>query len=555
MTSSPDPMPAVPRETLEVDVLCVGGGVAGLATAIHLLRRARATPGRPPPSVLVMEKSAELGSHVLSGAILDTGPLARLVGEADLLTMPVAARVAQEKVYYLRRGAALALPVVPPPMHALGLPLVSLGQVTAWLGGLAEKEGAEIITGMAVADLIEENGRVVGAIAGDMGRDKQGRPKPGFQPGAEIRAKAVVLAEGGHGRVTQQLAARRGLARNANEQSYALGIKELIEVPRVPGAAGRVLHTFGYPLGYYEYGGGFVYWFSDTLVAVSLVVGLDYRDPRLNPHQLFRAFKAHPLVHGMIQGGTVKAYGAKVLPEGGAWAAGELVAPGALIVGDAAGLLDAVRLKGAHLAVESGMAAAEALYACWAADDWSAARLDQYPARLYASEPWRRWRRFRNVRPLFQWGQVPGIMAIGASFLTAGVLPPGRFRSHPDHLADPLADCPRPRPDLPGPSEKELNLDILTDIYHSGTEHEEDQPCHLVIREPARCTAGCFAKFGAPCTIFCPAQVYEYNEERTAIRISPSNCLHCKTCTIKCPLGNIEWRLPEGGGGPRYQGM
>ncbi|MBN1269659.1 MAG: electron transfer flavoprotein-ubiquinone oxidoreductase [Kiritimatiellae bacterium] len=547
------------RDIIEADVVCVGAGVACLSAVLRLLDRVKSEPqsARKAPSVLIFEKGREVGAHVLSGAVLDDKPFMDLLGPERLASMPVESRVVREKFYYLGSRRAFALPMTPPPMKAHGFPIASLAKVTRWLGELCEEAGAEIYTGLAAAELLEaEDGRVIGVRLGDKGVDKDGRRKPNFEPGPDVHARVVILGEGACGMLTEHLIERRGLAGSHHEQSYAVGIKELVRGPSRPERKGHIFHTFGYPLDHRTYGGGFVYCMNDTDVALGLVVALDYRYPNLSPHEMFRAFKAHPLVRSHLSGGRVIGYGAKVIPEGGWFAAPRLAADGALLVGDGAGLLDTVRLKGADIAVESGLAAGDTLFECWRADDWSAARLQGYPARFESSRGWRRIRRYRNVRACFQMGLLPGIVATGLSYLTGGLLPPGRVRMKPDHAMMQALSARAPAaPQRPANMEKELQFDILSDLYYSGTEHEENQPCHLVIKDRERCIRECLAVYGAPCTRFCPAQVYELTEEKDGIRIQAANCLHCGTCEIKDPLRNIEWKLPEGGGGPRYKEM
>jgi electron-transferring-flavoprotein dehydrogenase len=296
---------------------------------------------------------------------------------------------------------------------------------------------------------------------------------------------------------------------------------------------------------------------TESLVAVGFVVALDYWNAEVSPHELFRAYKAHPAIRSYLEGGRVVQYGAKVIPEGGYFATPELVSDGVMIVGDGAGLLDTVRLKGADVAVESGIAAGDTLYDCWKAGDWSRERLGGYAERLSRADGWQRLKRYRNVRACFQFGLLPGIVATGLGYLTRGLLPPGRMAMKPDHarLRPLKGSADMETKPAQHDMDKDLQYDILSDLYYSGTEHEEDQPCHLVIKDRERCLKECMPTYGAPCTRFCPAQVYELNDEKDGIRIQASNCLHCGTCQIKDPLQNIEWRLPEGGGGPRYKEM
>jgi electron-transferring-flavoprotein dehydrogenase len=542
------------RDSMTVDVVCVGAGVASLATALRLLRRiGREGGSRKPPHVVVFEKGARVGAHVLSGAIMDPEPLADLLTAEELAALPVESRVKSEGLYRLTGKHAFRLPWIPPPMRNRGMPLISLTKLTQYLGGLCEAAGAEIYTGFPAAELLRSGGRVTGVRIGDKGVDRQGRHKPNYEPGPHVEARAVVLGEGPSGMLTEHLIAANGLA-GFNPPSYALGIKELIEIPTRPGLAGTILHTFGYPHDACTYGGGFVYCLSDTQVTVGLVTALDYRNPELNPHNAFRAFKAHPLIQSHIRGGRVIGYGAKMLPEGGFHSVPALVSDGVLVVGDSAGLLDSLRLKGIHIAIQSGLAAGDALFESWRSGDFSAGALAAYPRRFQAMSGWRQMKRVRNVRACFARGTLPGMIGAGLSVFVRGLLPPGRLRLAPDH-AGMRAKTEGGRGVEVPPADQDLQMDRLSDVYHSGTRHEEDQPCHLRIPNPERCWKECMPVYGAPCRLFCPAQVYHLAEDGRTIRMDASNCLHCGTCEVKDPLRNIEWHLPEGDGGPRYAGM
>jgi len=501
---------------------------------------------------MVLEKGRHVGAHALSGAVLDPAPLDELLTAEQRARMPVLCHVARERFYRLTKRHALPIPFVPPAMHAKGLPIISLSAFTKFLGELCEEAGAEIYTEMTASELLEENGRVVGVRIGDKGIDKDGSHKPSFELGPDVRARAVVLGEGACGVLTERLIAAHGLPAHAEPQAYAIGIKEIIETAPRDDRAGTIMHTFGFPLDWRTYGGGFIYGLSPTQVALGLVTGLDYRDARLNPHDLFREFKRHPLVQRHIAGGRVIGYGAKVLPEGGLHAMPELVADGALIVGDGAGMLDSVRLKGIHLALQAAMAAGDTLCDAIQRDDFSRAALAGYADAFHTMDAGRHLRRVRNVRAWFALGMPAGVMATGMSLLSGGLLPLRLRRRTTDAAHTTPATAPAPPSP---PAQGDTDFDRLADLFHSGTQHDEHQPCHLHIIDPERCRRECIAVYGAPCTRFCPAQVYTLADDGDSIRIEAANCLHCKTCAIKDPLNNIEWRLPEGGGGPRYVGM
>jgi electron-transferring-flavoprotein dehydrogenase len=539
------------REIIETDILCVGAGVATLSTVLRLLKRCE---GGKKPSVLILEKGRRVGAHALSGAVLDPEPLADLLNPEEQAALPVKATVRTEAFHYLTPQHSIRVPWVPMPMRSKGYPLISLSEVTAYFGDLCEKHGAEIYCEFPVVELLEESGRIIGARAGDKGLDRKGQPKTNFEPGPDIHAKVVVLGEGACGAVTQKLIETRKLAAHANPQAYALGIKELYEVPSRPENAGRILHTFGYPLDSHTYGGGFMYAMDATHVAVGLIVALDYREAGLDPHERFRRFKLHPMIKPFLADGHVVGYGAKVLPEGGFYSLPELVTDGAIIVGDAAGFVNSVRLKGLHIAMDSGIAAGDALYEAWIKGDFSKQALQPYPQNLRQRSGWKQLWQKRNVRASFDYGTIPGMLATGLSVFSGGLLPLGRLHRRPDHESlQPLRHAPD-RSLETSPDDANLQLDVLSDLYYSGTQHEEDQPCHLVISDREKCRQ-CIRLYGAPCTRFCPAEVYKLHEGSEQISIEPANCLHCKTCQIKDPFENIEWRLPEGGGGPGYVEM
>lgn len=544
---------AVERDTIEVDVLCVGAGVASLTTALRLLRRCDEKK-TPKPSIMIIEKGAKVGAHVLSGAVLDPSSLSELLTPEERAAMPVLTQVKQELMCRLSAGGSTRVPWAPPEMHSLGMPIISLSRFVKWMAGLVEAAGAEIYTDMPGAELLWEGDRVAGVRLHDCGLDKHGAQRAQFSPGADIRAKVVVLGEGAAGYLTDKLIERKRLAEGRNPQAYAIGIKELFDVPAAPDRVGQVIHTFGYPLDMQTYGGGFVYRVSPTRVAVGLVTALDYKPTEISTHDLFRAFKAHPLIAREIEGGQVAAYGAKVLPEAGYFAIPELATDGAIIVGDGGGLLDSVRLKGIHLAVYSGTAAGDTLWDCWQKKDWSTACLQEYPARLQRTQGWKDLHKVRNVRASFKFGTLAGVAATGMSLLTGGALPPGRVRREPDHVGLLRCGAGRKPPAPPKANSSKQQIDLLTDLFHSGTKHEEDQPSHLKILDREQCRR-CKAEYDAPCTRFCPAQVYEWDDAEKQIRVSFTNCLHCKTCQIKNPLRNIEWTPPEGGGGPAYSDM
>ena len=529
---------------IDTDVLIVGAGPAGLATAISLKRKG--FNGR----VVVLDKGRSLGSHVLSGAIVDPSGFKDLLTDEEIEKLPCEAKVVKESFRSVfTSGLSMKIPWVPPMMSSKGFPVVSLTKVAAYLGQIALKLGVEIYTGYAVTSLVEEKGRIVGARTGEKGLDKDGRKKSNYLPSEEIRAKTVVLAEGGCGILTEKLIEEKKL-QGARPQTYAVGIKELVEVPAGTQTAGEVMHTFGWPADFNTYGGGFCYHVSETQVMVGYAYALDYTRAEIDPFRLFRRYKSSTAVAPHLKGGKTVAYGAKVIPEGGFYSVPTPYCPGCLIVGDGAGLLDSLRIKGVHIALQSGVAAAEAI---------RTAKKDEvgekYFELLKATTGWKEMERVRNVRAAFSYGMPYGVMAAGLAWMTKGRIP--WFRVPGCEEGDAAALRPLDRAKLA----RELAHDVeaspvqpdrLTDVFMSGTIHEEDQPCHLRIKDPAKC-AECEAKFGSPCTRFCPAEVYRRDEGR--LQIDFSNCMHCKTCRIKCPYGNIDWTFPQGGDGPRYTRM
>ena len=539
------------KQPIQTDILCVGAGVASLVTALALLRTLKAQ-GKSVPRVTVVDKGRNVGSHVLSGAVIDMSGFKGLLTEEEIGKMPVEARVSKESFHMLfNKTAAMKIPWVPPMMEAHGYPVGSLTKLTQYLAQLCEKEGAEVYTGFAATELIENGkGRVIGAKIGDKGLDRDGNPKSNYTPGEEIYAKTVVLGEGACGILTDKLIKSKGLE-GQREQSYAVGIKEVVEVPASDARVGEIAHTFGYPSDWSTYGGGFVYHVSPTQVMICYAYALDYARPEVDPHLLFRKFKAHPVMAEHIKGGKSVAYGAKVIPEGGYYSVPQVVADGALIVGDGAGLVDTLRIKGIHIAAMSGRAAAETLAACWNNDDFSFEALKPYGDKLKKTEGWKQLKRVKNVRAPFSTNLVLGVMSAGCAWATFGAFPFWQVPMAPDHEELlPLKGGKMPEPETVEASQ--TSPDRLTDVFMSGTIHDEDQPCHLKIRDRKKCEE-CIKLYGAPCQRFCPAEVYRLEDGH--IHVDFSNCLHCKTCQIKDPFQNIEWTFPQGGDGPRYTRM
>jgi electron-transferring-flavoprotein dehydrogenase len=549
------------RETLDVDVLIVGGGPAGLSAALRL-QQLQKSEGGAPLSVAVVEKSRDAGAHLLSGAVLDPIALGELVPDFLARGAPLDTPVHDDRVYLLFERGKLALPVTPPPLRNHGNYVISLNRFGKWLAGLVEEGGTDLFFGFAGAEVLLDGERVVGVRTGDRGIGKHGERRPAFEPGVDIRARVTIFADGVRGNLTKQLLRRLPLAQGRHPQVFALGLKELWEVPPGRMAAGSVIHTLGYPLPVNEFGGGFIYGLPHDQVVVGLVAGLEYENPRFDPHVAFQRFKTHPLASDLLRGGHMLRYGAKALPESGWLSVPRPYMDGGLIVGDAAAFLNSFRLKGIHLAMKTGMLAAETAFEAVRADDTSAARLAAYAARIDESYVRAELYPVRNVHQSFGYGLVAGLMYSALALVTRGWW----FRdlqTRAGHEQMRMLDAAEAesvdrsaaagfRPD------RVLTFDRLTNVHYSGTRHEEDQPSHLLVQTDV-CHSICGEEYGHPCTRFCPAQVYEILHDGPdggpRLVINASNCVHCKTCDIMDPYQVITWVPPEGGGGPQYDGM
>jgi electron-transferring-flavoprotein dehydrogenase len=552
------------RETLEVDVLIVGGGPAGMSAALRLAQLQKAQGGEP-LAIAVLEKAREAGAHMLSGAMLDPSALAELVPDFKAKGAPLASEVHAERVYFLTKTGKIPAPIIPPPLQNHGNYIISLSRFVKWMAGLVEAEGIDLFAGFPASEVLYEDSRVVGVRTRDQGIDKHGAKKSTFEPGVDIRAKVTILCDGVRGNLTKALVRRLALDEGRQPQLYALGIKELWEVPKDRIQAGTVIHSLGYPLRTEEFGGGFLYAMPDGLVSLGLVTGLDYKDPMFDPHQTFQHFKQHPLFASILQGGQMVRYGAKALPEGGWYTIPRMYADGVLIAGDAGGFINSVRLKGIHLAMRTGMLAAESAFAAVRANDTSAARLRTYEEAINAGAVRRELYGVRNVHQAFGQGLIPGVLSAGIGMLTGGwwykdPMPAHAGFERMQTISEYYGDG-RPDVDIPvrpAKIDRQLTFDKLTNVHYSGTRHPEDQPSHLIVHDVNICATRCRVEYGNPCTRFCPANVYEMvdaGEGKKKLQINPSNCVHCKTCDIMDPYQIIDWVPPEGGGGPQYEGM
>ena len=553
----------IERERLDAKVLIVGAGPAGLACALHLsnlIRKHNASGGKPELStenIYVLEKAREIGAHQLSGAIMDPVAMRELVPDFEKAP-PFDTQVSSDAFYYFTRKRAWKSPITPPPFHNHGNYIVSLNKLVKWLGGLVEKEGVNLFTQFAGASLIYENGGIAGVITEDKGVDKNGKPKDNYAPGYELRSKITVLAEGPRGSLTKQLVSEYKLD-GVNQQTYGLGIKELWEVPAGRIAPGFVAHTLGWPLPFDIYGGGWVYGLKENRVSLGMVIGLEYRDPLFDPHEAFQRYKTHPFVKKILEGGKMVRYGAKTVPYGGWYSSPRSTVSGGIVIGDSASLLNSQRLKGIHTAIKSGMLAAETIFEALRDGDTSAAKLSSYQKKLEASWVRKELWSVRNFHQGYQHGFFRGLFNTAVQMISGGrgfvdpMRAPAGYEEYSKlNRGNELVDQ-----STRFKGDGALTFDRLTDVYHSGTRHEEDQPCHLIVTEPDVCANKCVTEYGNPCQYFCPAAVYEMVREKGAARlkINASNCVHCKTCDIADPYQIINWVPPEGGGGPNYEGM
>ena len=571
------PIEGIDRPQMEADVVIIGGGPAGMACALRLSQLIDEHNASHPDSQLskdniyVLEKAREIGQHCLSGALLDPRSMRELLPGFESAA-PIDAEVTKESVYFLSKDKARKFPIVPPPLRDHGNYVISINKFVKWLGQKVEEAGITVFTGFAGSELLFEDdsrdpelARVTGVRTDDKGVDKQGQPKANFEAGYDLRAKITILAEGTRGNCAKQLIERLELEDFYHAQTYGLGIKELWEIPAGRVAKGEVIYTLGYPLTTREYGGAWIYGISDTQISIGYVTGLDYEDPRTDPHHVFQDFKEHPLARRLLEGGKMIRYGAKTLPYGGWLTMPRIYGNCWMILGDSASFLNSQRLKGIHLAIKSGMLAAETAFDALLSGNSSADTLSEYKAAVDASWIHEELYPVRNFHQAFEHGLYDGLVKAGIQQLMRGSNLGPDYKNEAGYLrmrhADALSPYGDGRDHFLGNAKGDgkLTFDRLTDVYHSGTRHEDDQPVHLVIEDLDICNSRCGKEFGNPCQYFCPAAVYEMVESPESssgkqLHINFANCVHCKTCDIMDPYQIINWVPPEGGGGPNYDG-
>jgi len=549
--------------TVFTDILIIGGGPSGLSTAIHLadLLKNKGLEKR----ILLIDKGNAIGSHILSGALICPKVFKELLPDVDFNEIPFNSKVTKDAVFLLSKTGKIKIPFDPPYMGNKGNYTASLGEICRYLANIATEKGVEIYSGFSMSELLyDEKGKVAGAKAIDTGVDHHGEKMENFQPGSLVEAKLTILAEGTHGSLSKKLIHKFDLQKGKNPQIYSLGCKELWSVPEGTIKPGEVYHMMGYPAMQSKvFGGGFVYGLKDNKVAVGLALGLDYADPTLDLHKAFQMWKKHPLVAKYLKNGKLLEYGAKTMPEGGWYSLPKLYTDNAMIVGDSAGFLTMPSLKGIHLAMKSGMLAAETAAIALEKNDFSEETLKMYETLVNQSNIAKEMKRLRNFRQGFFGGMIMGMFHYATQIITCGAGFFGKLKTHPDSEATKTLDefdqgktFKEKTADFE--FDKVLTFDKVTDVYFSGALHDEKQVPHLQINDPKSYNMYNIKEFGAPCQYYCPAEVYELHTDKMGhqeLRIHFENCLHCKTCDIKEPVDGITWNVPNGGNGPDYKNM
>lgn len=565
----------VTRETMDVDVLIVGGGSAGLSAAYSLASQiekhnadiaAGTKQGEPIPDqmIVVLEKGPEIGAHSFSGAVLNPKALQELMPDFKEQGAPLDAEVTYDAVHYLSDTGSFKLPMTPPPFQNHGHFIISLSKFNRWLASKCEAKGINIFPGFAAVEALYEGDRIVGVRTGDKGRDKNGNPKSNFEPGLILKSKLVIFAEGTRGSLFKQVSKRLKLRDGKNEEVFEEGVKEIIQMPAGTVTPGRVIHTLGFPMKK-SIGGTFIYTIPGDKIILGLVAYLDTHDPLLDPHNELQKLKTHPFIRDMIKGGKVIAYGGKTLPAGGWYSMPKLSGDGWMVCGDSASMVDVQKLKGIHLSMKSGMCAAETAFEAIRSQDFSVKATGAYEKRVHDSFIKKELYRVRNFHQTLSKGMFASLPLIALQEITGGRGLFDGMKAHKDATATekvvdvwgaegksaPVNQLPVPTPD------GQLMFDKLSSVYLTGTMHDEDSPNHLLLQNGDICRTVCEPQYKSPCVKFCPASVYEMLPAKNGqsgydLHINYTNCIHCKTCDIKCPFENIDWTVPEGGGGPRY---
>ena len=564
----------VTRETMDVDVLIVGGGAAGLSCAYKIATdiekhnqaiaegKLQADP-IPDQMIVVLEKGSKIGAHSFSGAVLNPKALKELIPNYLELGCPLDSEVKKDAVYYLSQKSAFKLPITPPPFHNIGHSIISLSKFNRWLASQCEAKGINIFPGFAAVEALYEGDKIVGVRTGDKGRDKEGNPKANFEPGLILKAKTTVFAEGIRGSLFKQVSKKLNLRDGKNHEVFEEGVKEIIQMPTGTVEAGQVIHTMGYPLNK-SIGGTFIYTIPGDKIILGLVAYLDSNDPMLDPHRELQKLKTHPFIANLVQGGKVIAYGGKTLPAGGWYSMPKLFGDGWMVCGDSASMVDVQKLKGIHLAMKSGMAAAETAFDAIKSQDFSSTALKSYEEKIHNSFVKSELYRVRNFHQTLSKGFIASLPLIALQEITGGRGLFDNMKSHCDAYTTKSVKevwgvengFSTPENKLPK-ADGILMFDKLGSVYLTGTSHDEDSPNHLLLLNGDICREQCQPKFNSPCVQFCPASVYEMlpsklDSTKYDLQINYTNCIHCKTCDIKCPHENIDWTVPEGGGGPKY---